>query len=58
MPIKEIRVPVGKVYIFMLVLLWKIVVSLKFPSMKGNLHEEKSGWVLVMMVFLAYAHLG
>ena len=43
MPIKEIRVAVGKVDIFMLVLLWKIVVSLKFASMKGNLHEEKSG---------------
>ena len=40
---QKIRVPVGKVNIFMLVLLWKIVVSLKFPSMKGNLHEEMSG---------------
>ena len=43
MPIKEIRVRVGKVDIFMLVLLWKIVVSLIFASKKGNLHEEKSG---------------
>ena len=51
MPIREIRVRVGKVDIFMLLLPWKIVVSLNFPSMKVNLHEEKSGLVLVMMVF-------
>ena len=57
MPIKEIRVPVGKVDIFMLVLLWKIVVSLNFPRMKGNLLEENSVLVVVL-VFLAYAHLG